>query len=59
MKAKSRTEAALAYLSRNPKATVYEAAKVIGISNSVLYRAVAARSRPRCKCCGQLLPATQ
>lgn len=58
MKEKSKTEAALSYMARNPKATVYEAAKVIGVSNSVLYRAVAARNRPRCKCCGQYLPTT-
>lgn len=52
----SKTKAALAFLARNPKATAYEAAKAIGISNSVVYRAIAARDRPRCKTCGQLLP---
>ena len=35
---------------------VYEAAKMIDISASVIYRARAARNRPRCPSCGQYLP---
>ena len=53
---KSKTQQALDYLEKHPKATVYEAAKMIDISASVIYRARAARNRPRCVHCGQYLP---
>lgn len=52
---KSRTDIALAYLAEHPDATPYAAAKFAGIEPSVIYRAMAARSRPRCPCCGQLI----
>lgn len=53
---KSKTQQALDYLEKHPKATVYEAAKMIDISASVIYRAKAARNRPRCPSCGHYLP---
>lgn len=53
---KSKTQKALDYMEANPTATVYEAAKAIDISASVIYRARAARNRPRCPSCGQYLP---
>ena len=53
---KSKTQKALDYMEANPTATVYEAAKMIDISASVIYRAKAARNRPRCAHCGQYLP---
>ncbi len=56
MSEKSKTQQALDYLEKHPKATVYEAAKMIDISASVIYRARAARNRPRCPSCGQHLP---
>lgn len=56
MSEKSKTQQALDYLEKHPKSTVYEAAKMIDISASVIYRARAARNRPRCPTCGQYLP---
>ena len=56
MNEKSKTQRALDYLLSHPNATVYEAAKMIDISASVIYRAKAARNRPRCAHCGQYLP---
>ena len=56
MTEKSKTQQALNYLEKHPKSTVYEAAKMIDISASVIYRARAARNRPRCPSCGQYLP---
>ena len=56
MSEKSKTQKALDYMEANPTATVYEAAKMIDISASVIYRARAARNRPRCPSCGQYLP---
>lgn len=56
MSEKSKTQQALDYLDKHPKSTVYEAAKMIDISASVIYRARAARNRPRCPSCGQHLP---
>ena len=56
MSEKSKTQQALDYLEKHPNATVYEAAKMIDISASVIYRAKAARNRPRCAHCGQYLP---
>ena len=56
MTEKSKTQQALDYLEKHPKSTVYEAAKMIDISASVIYRARAARNRPRCPSCGQYLP---
>ena len=55
MSEKSKTQQALDYLAAHPKATVYEAAKMIDVSASVIYRAKAARNRPRCAHCGQYL----
>ena len=51
----SKTEKALEYLAKHPKATVYEAAKEIGVCASVVYRAVAKQNRPRCPSCGHLI----
>lgn len=56
IKKKSRTDIALAYLAEHPDATPYAAAKFAGIEPSVIYRAMAARSRPRCPHCGQMMP---
>ena len=53
---KSKTQQALDYLAAHPKATVYEAAKEVEVSASVVYRAKAARIRPRCATCNQFLP---
>jgi len=56
MSEKSKTQKALDYLAAHPKATVYEAAKEVEVSASVVYRAKAARNRPRCATCNQFLP---
>ena len=56
MSEKSKTQQALDYLDKHPNATVYEAAKETDVSASVIYRAKAARNRPRCPSCGQYLP---
>jgi len=55
-KKKSRTDIALEFMANNPKASAYEAAKFAGIAHSVIYRAIAARNRPRCPHCGQPMP---
>lgn len=53
---KTRTDIAMEFMAANPKATPYAAAKHAGIEPSVIYRALAARARPRCECCGQPIP---
>lgn len=50
---KTRTQIALDYLTANPKATPCAAAAHAGVAPSVIYRAIAARARPRCPTCGQ------
>ena len=55
MATKSKTQSALDYLAKNPKATPYQAAKIIGVATSVIYRAIKARSRKRCPECGHFL----
>lgn len=55
MASKSKTQSAIDYMAKNPKATPYEAAKVVGLSSSVLYRAMKARSRKKCSMCGHYL----
>ena len=53
MTVKTKTQQAIDYLTANPKATPYEAAKAIGLATSVLYRALNARNRERCPTCGR------
>lgn len=54
----TKTEQALALMRENPSMTAYAAAKAVGMSQSVLTRAIKARNdktKKRCPVCGHVL----
>lgn len=52
----NRTRKALQWLAEDPKRTPHAAAKQFALAPPTVYRAVAALKKPRCQCCGQVLP---
>lgn len=49
----SKTQRALDYLAAHPEATPCAAARAADVAPSVVYRAIKARSVPRCPFCGR------
>ncbi|QGH72729.1 MAG: AsnC-type helix-turn-helix domain protein [Podoviridae sp. ctQNx1] len=49
----SKTKDAIKYLNEHPGCSPYRAAQLIGLTPSVLYRAINKKPQEVCPCCGQ------